>query len=379
MRSRALAAIGLAVGCLAATGQTVAATASPGTTGKSVLVSVSAVNADDVWAVGYRLDRSPGFKAITQHWDGSSWDDVALPSVHGRTGLSGVDALSTDDVWAVGSSTDTGGNTKTLVEHWDGSQWNRVRSANPAGGDQPTLRSVSAVSPDDIWAVGRYQSDSGYETLAEHWDGTRWAIENGPSIRGTDYLDGVSAISADDVWAVGSFTTTGGDSTLTTLIEHWNGTGWTRVPAPSPGRGQYGNELTSLDAVSPDDVWAVGSYSKADEPHSQSILVEHWDGRDWQRVPAPQPDGLDDTILTSVSAAVADDVWAVGTSTKSGKPTASFTEHWDGTSWSQVSIDADEAQLAGVTAISAGDVWAVGSVRKLPGRYHWNGSAWARV
>jgi hypothetical protein len=34
-----------------------------------------------------------------------------------------------------------------------------------------------------------------------------------------------------DVWAVGSRIGTGGDKTL---IVHWNGSAWKRVPSPSP-------------------------------------------------------------------------------------------------------------------------------------------------
>jgi hypothetical protein len=44
-----------------------------------------------------------------------------------------------------------------------------------------------------------------------------------------------------------------------TLILHWNGTAWSKVPSPSPG--PKGNFLTSVSAVSPTDAWAVG-YSR---------------------------------------------------------------------------------------------------------------------
>ena len=43
-------------------------------------------------------------------------------------------------------------------------------------------------------------------------------------------LDGVAATSAGNAWAVGSTPSLAGS----TLILHWNGKAWTRVPSPKP-------------------------------------------------------------------------------------------------------------------------------------------------
>ena len=68
-----------------------------------------------------------------------------------------------------------------------------------------------------------------------------------PSIAGQ--LHGVSADSATDAWAVGFSETN--PNPRQTLIVHWNGTAWWRVPQPSPGTGGEGAGLTSVSAVSP--------------------------------------------------------------------------------------------------------------------------------
>src|SRR4051794_403948 len=53
--------------------------------------------------------------------------------------------------------------------------WQVVNSPNPGG--SPTLRSVSAVGPADIWAVGYTSHGStSSDTLAEHWDGAAWTV-----------------------------------------------------------------------------------------------------------------------------------------------------------------------------------------------------------
>jgi hypothetical protein len=48
------------------------------------------------------------------------------------------------------------------------------------------------------------------------------------SVPSTGQLSGVAATSASNAWAVG-YT---GSTSPKPLIEHWNGTAWTRVPSP---------------------------------------------------------------------------------------------------------------------------------------------------
>ena len=60
-------------------------------------------------------------------------------------------------------------------------------------------------------------------------------------------VSAVAATSARNAWAVG-----GGPRTM---ILHWNGTAWKRVP--SPGHA-YSTFLISVAAISADDAWAVG-------------------------------------------------------------------------------------------------------------------------
>src|SRR5205085_2738007 len=88
-----------------------------------------------------------------------------------------------------------------------------------------TLSAVAAISPTDVWAVGR----SGSRPLIEHWDGTRWSQVPDGSSHGY-WLVGVAAVSPRDVWAVGM------DDHSHALVEHWDGTRWRLVPTPSPGR-----------------------------------------------------------------------------------------------------------------------------------------------
>jgi len=84
-----------------------------------------------------------------------------------------------------------------------------------------------------------------------------WQIIASPNgSRQVNELHSVSALAENDVWAVGvSYNT---ERTLgSTLIEHWNGSRWSVVPSPNPS--SFVNKLNAVAAVSPNDVWAVGT------------------------------------------------------------------------------------------------------------------------
>ena len=185
------------------------------------LDDVAAISATDVWAVGSA--GQGGFAhALIEHWNGMAWSVVPIPLPVGYSYLSGIAAISANDIWADGSST---------IEHWNGSNWSIVPGPkNPRY--YPVLGAITAISTSDVWAVGYDSSDL---PLTEHWDGTNWSIvANAPlkPSKSADFLS-VVAVSATDVWAVGLIV--GGRNVYQTLIEHWNGTRWTIVPSPNQG------------------------------------------------------------------------------------------------------------------------------------------------
>jgi hypothetical protein len=111
----------------------------------------------------------------------ASGRSLALGS--GRSGiLNGSSADSATDAWAVGYYTNpTTGATETLALHWNGTKWSRVANPNPGGTTSAihhsTLTGVSADSATDAWAVGHYfnPTTGAEETLALHWNGTSWS------------------------------------------------------------------------------------------------------------------------------------------------------------------------------------------------------------
>ncbi len=321
-----------------------------------VLWGVLALSNTDAWAVG-----SNGGSGIAEHWDGTRWTWIPSPQPGNYANdLNGVAALSSSDVWAVGSHQNYKGMyqepQKTLVEHWDGASWSVIASPNP-GMFYNSLSAVTALAPNDIWAVGAQGTVQGHsKTLIEHWDGAHWSVVHSPNVgTSANGLSAVTAFSSSDIWAVGE--DSNGKVGARTLIEHWNGKQWSVVQSPSVG--PFDNELWSVAGVAPNDIWAVGLYW-APPGNVTDTLIEHWDGSMWSVVSSPNPPGGDND-LHGVTAVASNDVWAVG-----GSSSGPLTIQWDGHQWNTIPNSGQQSWfLNRIAALNSHDLWAVGSTTTL--------------
>ncbi len=307
---------------------------------------------------------------------GPDWSLVQSPNGRGgSSGLGAVSAVSPNDVWAVGShAIDRFHPAKTLAEHWDGNSWSIVPTPS-RNSSSNFLGAVDALSTSDAWAAGQSIKGSVRRTLIERWDGSSWSIVPSPNRGANNLLWGVAALSDADAWTVGDYYRD--DSVQRTLIEHWDGSAWSVVRSPSPGAEN--NELTAVAALSASDIWAVGDFGPNSQGYSRP-LIEHWDGTKWRLVSAPHtPSAI--TYLYSVTAIATNDVWAVGAS-----GTQPFAEHWDGGTWKEtpaIPVGNDVSRFVGVSAISANDVLAVGRYRPRGPNTEaalverWDGNSWA--
>ena len=343
------------------------------------LQDVDAVSSSDVWAVGGDQQADGGTESYAEHFDGSRWRHVRTPPDVADF-LQGVSAASSSDVWAVGTFDD--GRVNPYALHWDGIAWSKVLTADP--GQPYSLDAVDALASDDVWAVGGVAAGSGAKALVEHWDGSAWSVVDTPVVDDavSTSLSGVEAIGADDVWAVGpSYGAVGSQDPAATIM-HWDGAQWSIVPSHA---GTHVT-LTAVSATAGDDVWAVGSRGVG---HGDSVTVtEHWDGSRWGVVDSPNGSGPVST-LSGVEAVAPDDAWAVGATRlahlKGGPSRQSevpLFEHWDGATWSIVDrLSKDRySYLAAVSAVSSSDIWSVGGRRTSTSyqdlKLHWNGQRW---
>lgn len=235
-----------------------------------------------------------------------------------------------------------------------------------------------------VTASGTFETFSSCPDVVPPVSGS-WQKDISPNVSGTTSLTNqllsVDAVSEKDVWAVGWAQDPNGPPFVKlTLIEHFNGNTWNIVPSPNR-RNAVISQLHSVSAASANDVWAVGASHDGTLP--SRTLIQHWDGTQWSTALSPSPDKQFNE-LRGVAAISANDAWAVGFrgGTKIETPIETFILHWNGTSWIQVespNVPGGANQLFGITAISANDIWAVGTAAGAPLAMHWNGSTWTIV
>jgi hypothetical protein len=333
-RSRAAAGAALTAALLAVAPAASAAPArhpgrAPAAAASQQLDSIQAVSATDLWVLGQNdITSAP----LVWHGNGRTWTQIPVPGpmLHGG-GLADVAATAPDSAWAVGST----GSSKTLLLHWNGTAWSRQASPNAPGLD--LLHSVAATSADNAWADGLTCSialgcPSG--AMIVHWNGTAWSAQKLPATRGLGLI-AIAATSARDGWAFGR-TFDGGDS-FTPVALRWTGSRW--ATASPPARLVPNGALESGAVTGPDDVWAVGL------PNSGpgSTILIHWNGKSWSRVPSPTPGVRGSTQLGQVAALSRQDARAVGSycakpSTVNCAASRPLLEHWNGKTWTTAKI-----------------------------------------
>ncbi|MDP9185275.1 MAG: hypothetical protein M3O29_06375 [Actinomycetota bacterium] len=207
----------------------------------------------------------------------------------------------------------------------------------------------------------------------------------------------VAATSPDDIWTlVWGATSGGGWGVHGARLLHLTGEGWQAVGLPpvtvydmarsssgdvwvlsrdaawrlagrSWAREQLPERLSSARAILPfgsDDVWVAGDMA---HPSPASRLL-HWDGTSWSDVTLPStPPG---SWIAAIGGSGPDDVWAIARSEGGVQPM-----HWDGSAWAALPsqpVPRIDELVTKIVANAPDDAWLMAGTRLL----HWDGAAW---
>ena len=253
-----------------------------------------------------------------------------------------------------------------LAERWNGRRWAVMQLAQPAGATTAGLTGVSCTSAVACTAVGWDYGPSGNVTLAERWNGRRWAIQPTPN-PGTEGIPfaAVSCGSATSCTAVGYDDYDDPGFSSSTLAEHWDGHSWTSQTLPPVGNP--GGDLTSISCRQ--SCTAAGYYlGQSDEGPGTAPLAMRWNGTTWAVQPTPG-DATQNSIsaLTGVSCPSARACTAVGVS-YSGGP---LVLHWNGTRWHSQAVEGGYS----LNAVSCGSATACLAISGNAAE-RWNGQNW---
>lgn len=345
----------------------------PGSLG-TVLLDVACTSASSCMAVGYDRTGSTTYAPVAEQWNGSSWtlENPPNPGGSSTAELNGISCTSAGCL-AVGDA-----NGAPMTEVWSAGAWTSGSVQAAAGEVSGTLSGVwCAPATLNCQAVGSYAYASGTATLAEAGLAGTLSIEptsNAPSPSTESGLDRVTCTTATSCTAVGV-----ANSRADTLIEHWDGSGWTIQSMTSPS-ADY-RELTDIACPSANACLAVGggpSYT------SMGVTIaERWDGSSWTDQPMPNTEPLQ-ANLQATSCTSATNCLAVGAFTDVSGNAVPLAEHWSGTAWSLLPSPPDlgspTTDLTSLSCASATACMAVGSQEQdQPFAEEWNQGTWTIV
>ncbi len=170
-------------------------------------ITTSVFGPDNVWVFGLDAARYAG------HYNGHTWAKVRLPAAPDE-----VSAVSPDDIWALHGGTAWYGN---------GKKWTATKIPRAAGNPPETFGNLTVTGSNSAW-VWRTILTPGPQTTADvlHWNGTTWR-----SVAGTpaDIIDSVAPDGSGGLWATGVDINPGGFN----LFYHLTDGHWTQVDPPA--------------------------------------------------------------------------------------------------------------------------------------------------
>ena len=242
---------------------TIERTPNPHKTTVVQLYGVSCVRTKACIAVGSYLTSAGRFVTLAERWNGKRWTIERTSSPAGARVFSSLNAVSCtagNVCTAVGYYSNNAGKEMTLAERRSAKKWTIERTPNPAGAKLSLLDGVSCTAVSACIAVGSDQNSAGTRmTVAERWNGKGWTIEPTPNPSGAvgGYLYGVSCTTANACTAVGPYRDSAGKEL--TLAEHWNGMKWAIERTPNP-RGAVYTCLYGASCTTGGACTAVGHY-----------------------------------------------------------------------------------------------------------------------
>ena len=327
----------------------------------SQLAGVAMITSCDAWGVGTQRVSGDG-SMLFEHFDGTAWKVVSAPAqVTSGGALASASAVSTSNVYAAGS-TFVNSVPAPVIVHWNGTAWATETLPSSLDGQEGQLLRITAVSANDVWAVGETNVTAGspvHVPLILHWNGAAWISTLVPQVGSPGHdvvLDGVSGSSGRDAWVVGN--RIGTPQGTVPFILHWNGVRWTQARF----RASPDSELASVSATGPNNAWAVGAIQVSDT--SDQALILHWNGRFWRPVRGLGSVGTPGSVtsLTGVAASSPSSAFAVGVTGTVISP-QTLVLRWNGNRWTPLSTDNPGFSnvLGGVDTTSPHDAWAVGT------------------
>lgn len=230
-----------------------------------------------------------GGHALADIWNGKKWTEIKPRTPNGAflSELGSVSCTPASFCVAAGLYfTNTNGGV--LLDSWNGRTWSLMQGVVPHGSLDGALTGVSCLTPQDCFAVGYASSGKGLTSVAEMWNGKKWALTSVPWPKGATnpLLTSTSCRAANRRVAVGIIDSSlsGDSNTGRAAAARWNGKAWTPTPVAAAGKGKA-SLFNGVTCLSTTDCVAVGQARPADSTNGAG-LSGFWNGTSWRLVNA---------------------------------------------------------------------------------------------
>ena len=253
---------------------------------------------------------TPPYSVNTEHYDGSTWTEVANISGAARY-LCGGNGTTAASIIAGGANP----TVIDLTETWNGSSWSAEATLGTARYNFGSICGTTAAGVIASGATFTGPTPSAQTiTECESWNGSAWSEVNSlQTARGRLNQGGTQTAAI----AMGGVTSPYPESGFQNKTETYDGTSWTEVNVMNTARCNLGagsNSQTSMLVFG-------GSTTT---PGSFEVVTESWDGTSWTEV-ADLASGIDNNMGAGASNASA--LSAGGTPPAAAQTNA--TEEWN--------------------------------------------------
>ncbi len=245
-------------------------------------------------------------------WNGSTWAELGTGVLGSSASVTEIEVLA-GVVYVGGNFSTIDGNVSKYLMGWNGTAWVALGS-----GINSTPYSLCSDGS-FLYVGGSFSTAGGLSSpYMAKWNGTSW------SSMGTDITGQVNGIfcSGGTVYLVGTFTQN---------LALWNGS-YSFEPAPRLDVGTSGISVTSICVVG-NDIYIGGYFSSVGGVAVNNIAK--WNGSEWSALGS----GVTGGFSPSPVQALAHDgtyLYAGGFFTNAGGSSISYLAKWNGSSWSSV-------------------------------------------
>jgi hypothetical protein len=202
-------------------------------------------------------------------------------------------------------------------------------------------------------------------TLIERWNGSGWSIMPSPDASGapTTTLAAISCTGAGPAAtcaAVGSAATRPAGNPYYAVAERMVHGRWAVVNTPKVSENES-NALTAVSCTSANSCVAVGGRQRG----LGASLIERWNGKAWTVATSVNPNGYTLSQFNGISCTSAKNCIAAGLYSRDGFVDFTLINRWNGTRWSIDSspkpAGAAGSAFTGVSCATANKCFAVGT------------------